>query len=510
MITLNQSQFRRAIPFLACSVFGTAAAMWFALTGGLSHDEHQHLAAGCMILREGLMPYRDFPCFHTPYLPYLYAALFQLPVGLLMIARLAGAVAGGLTVGLVGAWVHRSFRSHPPLVAALATLVSVVLVAFSHVWMLTMGRAWNQEVSTLFALLALIVGALAGKRPQQARLWFLSGLLFALAVGFRITHAPLGGALTLCAILWHRDAPARFRALLWLACGAAVGLAPLAWLFLQAPEQAWFGMLGYAGVNLHYLDAIGKGHNVEIDYKFHRFRTLVASGEFAIGVLLCTTVAAAALWRSRLRGVFASRSLVMLLLAFPFVLIGAVAPSPLVVHYFYPVVIFTILSAMVLIGKLSEGRRISNFFGIAAAACLLLAVIHGLPFYIEDSGRIDRVSQWYPNRFRRQSAELNNHLPPGSTIFTLAPGWALEAGHSIDPRLATGAFAWRVASALDPQRADRLLLPSPRMLEELPPTTAIHLGFEDDLEGDILDYAKTRGYSEHPKIAKGNLWTTPP
>ena len=48
------------------------------MTKGLSHDEHQHVAAGALIAREGLMPYRDFPHFHTPYLAYVYARHFSI------------------------------------------------------------------------------------------------------------------------------------------------------------------------------------------------------------------------------------------------------------------------------------------------------------------------------------------------------------------------------------------------------------------------------------------------
>ena len=37
---------------------------------GLNHDEHQFVASGALIARDGLLPYRDFPYFHVPTLSF--------------------------------------------------------------------------------------------------------------------------------------------------------------------------------------------------------------------------------------------------------------------------------------------------------------------------------------------------------------------------------------------------------------------------------------------------------
>ncbi|RYD71684.1 MAG: hypothetical protein EOP84_24465, partial [Verrucomicrobiaceae bacterium] len=59
-----------------------AVAGWFLLVRGmqrdLNHDEHQFLAPGVLLSREGLLPFRDYPLFHLPNLVFAYAALDRL------------------------------------------------------------------------------------------------------------------------------------------------------------------------------------------------------------------------------------------------------------------------------------------------------------------------------------------------------------------------------------------------------------------------------------------------
>src|SRR3954464_4583635 len=49
-----------------------------AMDRDLNHDEHQFIAPGVLISREGLLPYRDFPMFHLPNLAFAYAGLDRL------------------------------------------------------------------------------------------------------------------------------------------------------------------------------------------------------------------------------------------------------------------------------------------------------------------------------------------------------------------------------------------------------------------------------------------------
>src|SRR5207248_10562117 len=68
-----------ALPALAV-LGGIALVLALVLTLGmtkrLDHDEHQFISSAVLLARDGLLPYRDYPYFHMPYLIAVYAALF--------------------------------------------------------------------------------------------------------------------------------------------------------------------------------------------------------------------------------------------------------------------------------------------------------------------------------------------------------------------------------------------------------------------------------------------------
>src|SRR5437868_2817504 len=58
-----------------------------SMTKRLDHDEHQFIASGVLWARRGLLPYRDYPYFHMPYMVFVYGLLFKLSDHLLLVAR---------------------------------------------------------------------------------------------------------------------------------------------------------------------------------------------------------------------------------------------------------------------------------------------------------------------------------------------------------------------------------------------------------------------------------------
>jgi hypothetical protein len=67
-----------------------------AMERDLNHDEHQFLAPGALLAREGLLPFRDYALFHLPNLVYLYAAVDFLPWGPIFSAKICSVVATAL------------------------------------------------------------------------------------------------------------------------------------------------------------------------------------------------------------------------------------------------------------------------------------------------------------------------------------------------------------------------------------------------------------------------------
>jgi predicted membrane-bound mannosyltransferase len=73
-----------------------------AVRAEYSHDEDQFITSARLLLDDGLLPYRDYPYFHTPYLVFIYALLFAFTGdNNLLAARLFSAVCATGCVMLV-------------------------------------------------------------------------------------------------------------------------------------------------------------------------------------------------------------------------------------------------------------------------------------------------------------------------------------------------------------------------------------------------------------------------
>src|SRR5687767_11034160 len=113
--------------FLAVSAITLPVVLGLGMTRGLSHDEHQHVAAGTLIAREGLLPYQDFPHFHTPYLAFLYALLFRISDHLLVVGRLVSVLSATAILGTVGSIAYHLFRHRGKRLAILVCAGAVLL-----------------------------------------------------------------------------------------------------------------------------------------------------------------------------------------------------------------------------------------------------------------------------------------------------------------------------------------------------------------------------------------------
>src|SRR3954470_7403579 len=83
------------------TTFVGALLFLYAVSRDLNHDEHQFIAPGVLISREGLLPYRDFPMFHLPNLAFAYAGLDRLTHQPILSAKLLSALSSTGVVALI-------------------------------------------------------------------------------------------------------------------------------------------------------------------------------------------------------------------------------------------------------------------------------------------------------------------------------------------------------------------------------------------------------------------------
>ncbi len=476
------------------------------MTDGLSHDENQHVAAGALVAREGLLPYRDFAHFHTPYLAFVYGALFRLTDHLLLDARLFSAACATAAVGLVAAATAQAFGGHAPRNVRLAMAGAVILVLSAQVFTHTTGHAWNHEPPLLCALGSFLLLASGIRRANAPRV-LGAGLLLGLAIGLRLTYAPLIAPFGLAVLL--RGDGRRLVLAAWFSAGVVLALSGVAWLAALAPEQAWFGNFEFAKVNVTYRFATGEPRTMTLATKTRYLFKNIARPD--LGILLASLIPLAAALHSR-RSTRHPLPLELVLLGWslPFLLLGSFAPSPLFEQYFYPFVFFLVLGGAWSLGSLPLTARWLR----PAAGCAVLGVLISLGRGVEDyRGFADVLhpSDWTPIEMHTAASVLQS-LPVGSRVLTLQPLSVLEVGRRIYPEFSTGPFAWRIAPYIEAAKAGRLRISTPKtlpmLLEEHPPA-ALLLGVEDKGETLFATYAREHGYRLLPAKKRDQIWVRP-
>nr|MDQ3623003.1 glycosyltransferase family 39 protein [Verrucomicrobiota bacterium] len=475
----------------------------------LSHDEHQHVAAGALLARQGWLPYKDFPHFHPPNLVFAYGLLFKTEMPLLLGARLVSVASAACIAGLAGALAFAAFAARGGRIALLAACGAIALCLTASVFTDTTGRAWNQELALLLTLFAF-VAHLRGLE-QRSRRWFItSGLLLGLAIGTRITYAPLLAPFGWM-MLWPKAGNRSWRLIVPFSAGMIAGLGGLIYLCAAAPEGSLFGNLEFAKANVVYRYATGEPRTMTLLKKLRYLVKEVVRPDFAL--FIAAAFPAICVWRQRRRsGGPLPIELCFVLLILPFLLIGSFAPSPLFQQYFYPFVPFLILTALYALAALTEDSQCWSRRALATCAiCCGVSVIIGGRAY-DDLEDLVSIHKWTAMSVYREGEEIRSHVPEGR-VLTLAPIQALEAGLGIYPSFSSGPFAWRVAPFVEPAKASRLRMMTPATLPgnlEAEPPAAILLGAEERGEDQLRDHATRQKYRLVNLSGGKQLWIRPP
>jgi hypothetical protein len=498
---------------------------------GVNHDEHQFVAAGKLVA-QGLSPYADFPYFHAPTLAYLYAALFPQFPALLWTARLSSILCGWLTVLLCGLLAYR--RLTAPLRLPVAACVMMVLVAtplFAH----TSGRAWNHDLPMLLLLLALGLAWTPGieRRWVQPTVDLLTGLLLGLAASTRLSFALLAPAFVLTrwliqtpqAQLPHvaprHQWPELARQSLLFVIGWGIGFAPALWLAGHTPEAFFFGNVEYISLNTAYYQNLPQPpDSMTLIGKLLYFLRLML---LQPGNLLFLAAFIVLVWPSGVLRPAAGEStgeppvrlsnrpwLLALLLGLAFV--GALSPTPSQWQYFYPILPLGLIGAVERLRQhplAVQRQRLGWLTGLTVVAALV-----AIPIYAPALAILATPAEWMPSKLHARSAEIAT-LADGGRVLTVAPLYPLEQNTPIEPALATGPFAWRVAEQVEPARRARLGLLAPADLPaywEAQPPRALLTGVEaDDAvdEAPLVAQAQAQGYVPVPLTGEGTLWLAP-
>ena len=433
----------------------------YALGKPIDHDEHQFIAGGALLAREGILPYLDYPYFHLPNLTFLYGLVFLISPYLLLSARLLSTVASVGTGAVLLAFAYLKLRHYGAWWQIGAGVLALLALALNPVFQYTTGLAWNHDVPTFFFLLGLGLGAAQTGRAKRTWLMILSGLCLGIAAGSRATYLlalPFAVAF-LVAEAAHGDWRGRLCSLL---IGAGIGLMPSVLFFLIDPKAFLFGNIGYAGLNTLFRADRGLEIAMDLRGKLVYFARLLSEPAYLLVALLAGILLL--LLTAPRRGPVPIRWRAFALAAVPLaLLVGGLLPTPSWPAYFYapiPLTIFFVLWALppVLDVRPRAVKPVLVLCLTLLAAAGLGSIRSGsfLPAFPE--GLVPLRTHWIGERVGVGAGT--------AVVVTDSPIFPLEGGARIEPFLATGPFAIRVSYLLSPEDRARFHILDPEAIEK--------------------------------------------
>jgi hypothetical protein len=339
----------------------------------------------------------------------------------------------------------------------------------------------------------------------------VSGVLFGLAVGTRLTFAPAFLPFLL-AIPFFPDTVApkmRLRLSVIFIAGAAISMVPSAILFALTPRNFIFSNLYLPRLETRYWAQNGYSTEMSLTGKL-----VYVGGLLEEPVNLLLIVLLLLIMLSTNRKALVSKEAFEFLFAIAvalFLLIGSLVPTPSFVQYFYdpiPFVVVAILYGIALVYRADESATtVLRMF----ACVVVLSSIIGFRQYT-DTGLNLSPKAWVSVEAHNTGQRMKRALGRGKVVLTLEPIYPLEGGLEIYPAFVTGPFAWRAAPFVPAGQRQALGLVSASELASFlgkSPPKGILVGREGDLEKPLVDYATENGY-QSLDLANGlTLWIAP-
>ncbi|HEX5175496.1 MAG TPA: hypothetical protein VFV83_00630 [Chthoniobacteraceae bacterium] len=521
---------RLAILFASLAAAGALALILSRSVAEFTHrDEHQFIVPGLLTMREGLMPYRDYPLFHMPYLVLVHGVLGELTGWPLLTARVLTAVAAWGTLVLLGIYAFRRLAPLPRWRFWIALAIPLLLLS-EPIFAATITYAWNHAVPLFFAVLAFALHCRALRAEDGRWLCLASGASIAVAACMRLTFlpliAPFAAALLL---LGRRDRLARWKRAGFFAAGAAFAALPAAFFLVSAPEQFLFGNLEYPKLstvwrrypiwkeNLStfvdpvrgFLDPLHEGfHGRSIDKKLRRTVAVTVRDNWPIFAAFISSLVVGAI--ASLRARRWEEPLALLALTLPFVILGCLAPSRFHIQYFFALMPFLALGMV----ELSRGAALWLPCRAAAPAVLIIALslisaVLGAREYA-CVRTLFRFESWGAVVAHRLAEQLRADLGPGR-ILTLDPLLVAEGGAPVYPEVSSGEFGWRTAHLLSQAKRRRLKMVCAfdidTWLRERPPDGIVLDWTDPQLTPPLIDWARANGFRSRQRVGLLELWS---
>ena len=416
-----------------------------ALTEPLDRDEHMYLTAAR--LSGELQLYEDFAFLQTPYSVGVYRLVLALTPDpwTLLPARGMKILVTGAMIALLFVALRR-LGARPLLAAGLVTLLYQ-----NEQIRETASLARNYDFAQISILAGICLVPLRAGDDDGPWRMIAVGMLAAVAVGFKLTYAPLAALL----VAWPLVAAGgrRLTHAGWIGVGAFTGMLPAVAVMVGVdPAALQFNLLEYHFLNAELHSATGYEPLASLWDRISRTGGNLLAREqrplFAMTVFAVTlNVAPWSRPRTWTPGYRAWFVLIFLVAA----AIMAAVPRPIQGAYFGPAYFGMVLFVAVASDRLStQGAR------AVLVLCLVTAAISAAMnagYEVRVLTRALDPDHWTGVTLHRNGEQVAALAAPGLPVLTTHPLVALEGGRTIYPELATGEFTWRAGKLLgDEQR----------------------------------------------------------
>ena len=446
-----------------------------------------------------------------PNLVFIYAIIFKFMERLLFSARAFSVVCANLLIISVFFFTYYLFRPQRRTTRLLIASCSVLLLLANPLFSYTSGLAWSHDFPALVLMLAFFL-QVYGARKGRTNVWiFLSGLLLGLAIGTRLTFllASLAFGLSLAFYPGIPSKKARINLIISFIAGIFVGVLPTIILFLVSPEKFLFWNIHFVRLNTLYRQLTRYTGRMDLASKLE-FLLIDIYGEPGNLLLLLSTIFFAFSTRFfvPIKDKYLRSQSNLILLLILFLTIGGLVPTPSFHQYFYAPIPFAILGCVYGLASLYQypidHKR--NWLLVLFVQIVILTNIFTFSDYPRLLNLKDPAS-WIPIQTHGIGKVIKAETVQGK-VLTLAPIYPLEGNLSIYPELATGPFVWRAAHLIPiEQRREYGALSGDDIedyLAEQPPDGILTVGYEEELEEPLIDYAQQNGYQQK-KLSK-DLW----
>lgn len=491
---------------------GIALTLWFgfmaavltgvAMSRALNHDEHSFIAAGVLLARDGLLPYRDYPYFHLPTLVFVYAAIFKVTNHLLLGARGFNVAAALALLIAVFCMSMRALREREYYLRLGVSMAITLLLFTNPLFRYTEGLAWNHDFPALLSALTFTCVCSYSQGVRRKVLVFLAGMLLGGAVSSRLTFAPLIAPFLVIIFLGpNPSGDKRWPAALLFSAGLVVALLPTLLLFWMNPHRFLFDNFSYHHtLNTSY--QIGKAQEVTVNEPLpFSYKRLISRYSGKMWLILAFSYLV--IWKKLISWEWrgdGNRRLRFVLVLIPFAFIGCLVPRPSFEQYYYDLVPFLILGIIYSLAT-TEPRLLRRYLLTFLGVFLVCGAFSGFDFKYLNAFRT--VDQWPPFVVHSMGLDLKKTIGRGR-ILTLSPLFPLEGGLQIYKAFATGPFAWRTARFVPKNEKEELGFVDAEDLSQLVdserPAGVLLGGESEELERPFSEFAEKNGYTFHKRI----------